>query len=148
MGWESMMSKDMAISQIMQTEVHTLTADAKVSEARRLMREYGIHHLPIVDAAGQLLGIVSHTDLLTLGYDQELGGAASIDEFVDLNYALADVMEDAVATLGSRRTLADAAERLSTGSFHSLPVVDDGELVGIVTSTDLIRVLHEMLRED
>jgi CBS domain-containing protein len=58
---------------------------------------------------------------------------------------VADIMERKPLTVGPTAKLDEIVELLANGRFHSLPVVQDGRLVGIVTTTDLLRRLHESL---
>lgn len=97
------------------------TADA----ARALLAEGSLRHLPVVDG-DRLVGIVSAADLRN---------AAAAEP-------LAQLMVADPATLSPDDSLQDAARRLATGGYHALPVIDaGGQVVGIVTSTDLVALL-------
>jgi CBS domain-containing protein len=65
----------------------------------------------------------------------------SLDAVLDHTYRLTDVMKAEPVTIPVSGTVRDAANVLSRGEFHSLPVVDGRKLAGMVTSTDLIRYL-------
>lgn len=109
-----------------------------VTAVRDTLENEPIHHLPVVDD-GKLVGIVSTADLLKL-YLLDDGPASASSLVVD------DIMQHKLVVLVESSTLRDAAEKLSAGSFHSLPVVDaDHRLIGIVTSTDLIDYLLSQL---
>ena len=105
------------VSHIMSTETVTAHIAQKPSEVYRLLTENSIHHVPVVNGK-KLVGMIS--------------SQFSIDKIMstDLNTIKAD---DAIRS---------AAEKLSEGGHHSLAVVDnDGDLVGIVTTTDLVKYL-------
>ena len=127
--------KDIAIDRVMSTDPTTIGVDEDVIAARVLLESEGIHHLPVV-MNDRLVGIVSSADLL-----KHLGSAAAGEAT-----RVRDIMEVDPTVLDRRATLRDAAEKLSSGGFHALPVVGPGEvLVGIVTSSDLIvHLLHQL----
>ena len=105
-------------------------------EARRILETDAINHLPVVEGQ-RLVGIVSSSDLLKLHLlddKQPLLESATVGQ----------IMETSLIVLDRDATLREAAEKLSMGSFHALPVVDRRRrLHGIVTSSDLI---GELLR--
>jgi len=119
----------------------TVTPQSTAAEARRLLDSNVIHHLPVVEG-GRLVGIVSSSDLLKLYLlDDHLAlyARATVDQ----------VMETNVVVLHKNATLREAAEKLSMGHFHALPVVTRRRrLVGIVTTSDLIGVLLDRLPDD
>jgi CBS domain-containing protein len=108
------------------------------AKARELLETSAIHHLPVVEN-GRLVGIVSSADLLKLYVlDQEVALSALA--------TVSQIMELKPVVLTTTATLRDAAEKLMGGGFHALPVVDDDRnLVGIVTSVDLIDALLKSL---
>lgn len=138
------MRKNEPIRNIMSDEVITLQLGQRLSEARKIMDEHRIHHVPVVDGK-RLVGILSATDLVRLSFGAWGGGdARSMDAVMDAQHTLSEAMQREVVTLDERSSVRDAATALQGGSFHSVPVVNgDRELVGIVTSTDLIRYLVE-----
>jgi CBS domain-containing protein len=139
------MSLDRAVSEFMQTDVQVVDINATVSQVRTIMTEHALHHVPVLENE-RLVGMLSFTDLMGIGFGPDVGSKTPFVEVIDQQYPIEDLMESAMVTIGARQTLSEAAKRLSTGSFHSLPVVDgNGNLVGIITSTDLIRHLHDLL---
>ena len=139
------MKKRESVTEVMTKDVLTIECGESISAARRLFDEHGIHHLPVVNGR-ELVGIVSWNDLMriTFGdiYDQDVG---NLDAMLDQAYRLEEVMQPCPVTVDSTASVLDAAKILSAGKFHSLPVVNDRSLVGIVTSSDLIRYLSELL---
>ena len=122
----------------------TISRDQPLSEARELLADEHIHHLPVVEE-GRVVGILSSSDLvrLSLMYD---GDDESLNEFLDNQYTVDSVMQRHPITIGVEYTVREAAKVLSIGGFHALPVVGyDGDLKGIVTSTDLIELLLKKL---
>ncbi len=134
------MKRSETVSKIMTAEVETVHTAQKLSEVRRLLAGNAYHHVPVVSGK-ELVGIISATDMLKLslaayGVDQR-----AIDAMLDSQHTIESVMTKTPTTLKVKDTIRTAAEMLGEGKFHSLPVVDEGNLVGLVTSTDLIRYL-------
>ena len=126
--------RDIAITRIMTTDPATVSPDDTVAHARKLIAPDRLHHLPVTEH-GKLVGIVSSSDLLKLF----LLDANSAD--VARTPVRAIMAVDPV-TLDSSASLRHAANKLSVGTFHALPVIEpDKTLVGIVTSSDLIEHL-------
>ena len=86
-----------------------------------------------------LVGIISPTDLLRVGVGLS---DADDDSLLDERFSAGQVMERRLVTLHPKDNLLVAAERLAKESFSSLPVVDEaGELIGILTTRDLLRAM-------
>ncbi len=127
--------KDESIKRIMTPHPKKISLAANVGQAVDILKSGAIHHLPVVDN-GKLVGIVSTTDLICVN---PLNGNRSV---ADINLPIEDIMKPNPISLKSNVSLRIAAETLSSGEFHSLPIVDHQNiLVGIVTSTDLIKHL-------
>ncbi|MEN9577648.1 MAG: hypothetical protein RJA70_657 [Pseudomonadota bacterium] len=124
-------------------ELVTVTVKDSLGTVRQLLSERPIHHIPVLDGA-KLVGIISSTDLLRLGVGLEYQGDTTPDTRLDESFPVVQVMETSLVTLGPKDTLRRAAQLLLEESFHSLPVVDgEGELVGILTTRDLLRYMIE-----
>lgn len=120
--------RDQPVTRVM-TEPPVFIAPAATPEvARLLMARESLHHL-VVLADGQLVGMLSATDLL--------GTSAA---------TVAELMLPEPVSIPATASLRDVAGILVSGGFHSLPVVDANDrVVGVVTSTDLIRLLIQQL---
>lgn len=114
----------MRIHEIMSTKVVSVSPDETIAGARDQLRLNDIHHL-IVIRKRRIVGVLSDRDLAEHPDDR----------------LVSEVMTTDVTTIEAGATLREAAGMLSGGVFHSLPVLDGGELVGIVTTTDLVRAL-------
>ncbi|NNF17370.1 MAG: CBS domain-containing protein [Gammaproteobacteria bacterium] len=129
------------ITQIMTTDIITVSADSKLSEVRQLMADNGIHHMPVMNGR-RLLGIISYADILELSFTDFVSDPTIRDEVLDERCTVAELMNSTIITVSDRATIRHAARALSSGRIHSVPVVDGkGHLKGMVTSTDLIRYL-------
>ncbi|WP_312556305.1 CBS domain-containing protein [Empedobacter brevis] len=135
------MKQRVPVAQIMAKVLIAVPANKKISEVNELFKEYNIRHIPVTEGT-KLVGVISKNDVSKLGY-----GVGEIDKNA-LNtmydtYELKDVMVKEPVTVSSETNIKDVAEILSEQSFHSLPVVDNNEVVGIVTTTDLVKYLLE-----
>lgn len=137
------MRKNDPVSHVMTKDVVTLDLNDPISKARRLFEDSGIHHLPVL-SGDELVGLLTWTDFLRISFG-EFGNqdVRSLDAMLDHTYRLKDVMKADPVTLPTSSTVRDAAQLLSTQGFHSVPIVEAKKLVGLVTSTDLIRYLVE-----
>ncbi|MCA9653319.1 MAG: CBS domain-containing protein [Myxococcales bacterium] len=129
------------VHKIMATDPLTVHEKQSVSEIHHLMVERRIHHVPVVSGK-RLIGLISATDLMRVSFgDVNKQDPRTVDALLD-TYTIRDVMQEDILTVKPSDTVRTAAEHLARGDFHSLPVVgDDDELVGLVTSTDLIKYL-------
>ena len=137
------MKKNDSITNIMATDVETVQEGQSLSVVRHLMTTLGVHHVPVTSGK-KLVGLVSFTDMMKLNI--VLNGATehTIDSILDQQFSIKDVMTTDLVTLSSKGTVRQAAKGLADGNFHSLPVIDDdSNVVGIVTSTDLIKYLSD-----
>lgn len=135
------MKKRMPVSVIMSKEVITLNHTDDLTTAEKLFKANNIRHIPVVSGS-EIKGMLSYTDLLRISFadavDEE---EADVDTIVYNMFTIEQVMAKNLVTVSSTATIKEVAEILSRREFHALPVVDQGELVGIVTTTDLINYL-------
>jgi acetoin utilization protein AcuB len=123
----------------MTRDVITLGPEASAAEAWAVCREHNIRHLPIVQE-GRLVGLVSDRDLRDVrgsGEDRE----SDTPRWVRLG----DMMTRSVVTIHPLDTIEHAAREIYDRKIGCLPVVADDELVGIITSADMMRTLIEMV---
>jgi CBS domain-containing protein len=116
----------------------TVTADTPLSEARARLATGHVHHLPVVDE-DRLVGIVSATDFVHAAQSWLDPGKRPRRDAVDRPLTVADIMQRDPITVGPETKLGEVMDLLADGGFHSLPVVQGGKLIGIVTTTDIVR---------
>lgn len=133
------MKHDEPIATIMQTNVLTVHTGNRLSEVRKILIDQKIHHIPVVEE-GKLIGLLTSNDLLRQSYgDPYKQNIQQIDEWLDM-INLRDAMQEDIVTIKPHESIREAGERLANGLYHCLPVVDEDEkLVGLITTTDLIR---------
>ena len=123
----------------------TVAEDASIDDALHLMRERKIRRLPVVDASGRMVGIVSDKDLLHAAPSP----ATSLSVY-ELHYLLSKltikrVMSSPLITVDPNTPLEEAARIMADNKIGGLPVVTGGKLVGIITETDVFKILLELL---
>ena len=121
--------------------VATVRETDTIANARKLMFERRIHHLPVVDERDVLVGILSTNDLLRVGPHDHFARPRDVEEAM-AGKAVAEVMTTDVVSVRPTDTIERAASLLELGTFHALPVATEaGKVLGIVTTGDLIRYL-------
>jgi CBS domain-containing protein len=125
----------------MSTQVATVHHGDPVSKVRQIVKERGVHHIPVVNG-DQLIGIVSFSDILRVSFGDTFNtDERTVDATLDHTMKLEDIMAKDPISLQETATIREAAEVLARGDFHAVPIVHGTKLVGIVTSTDLIKYL-------
>jgi acetoin utilization protein AcuB len=119
----------MRIFEVMTDGVQAVAADASAEDAWTLMRREGIHHL-VVKAGAQVVGVLS---------DRDAGGASGSS--VRKGRIVAELMTAPVVTIDAEEPVRKAANLMRGRTIGCLPVMRKGRLVGIVTVSDLLRVL-------
>jgi CBS domain-containing protein len=149
----------MRAADVMTSEVITVSKDASVQEAAKLMAEHGISAVPVVDRAHRLVGILSEGDLLhraETGTERRrswwLDMVASTNqlatEYVKSHTGkVKEVMTRDVISVLEETPVADIAILLETNRIKRVPVLRDGKLVGIVSRANLVRALATTINE-
>ncbi len=137
------MKKRTPVSSIMTKNVVTLNTKDTLEVAEKLFKENNIRHIPVVSGSHSI-GMLSYTDLLRISFaDAVFDDEQEVDTTVYNMFSIEQVMAKNLVSVHSDTTIKEVAEILSKKEFHALPVVDDGDLKGIVTTTDLINYLLE-----
>ncbi|MDR0196001.1 MAG: CBS domain-containing protein [Myroides sp.] len=136
------MKQNVPVAEIMTKELITLTLSNSLYDAEKLFKKHKIRHIPIVEE-DKLIGVLSYSDLLKISYADVLDDE---DDFMDVSsvvydmYSIRQVMAKVVVSALPTATVKEVTEILSKQSFHSIPIVDeDNMLRGIVTTTDLLK---------
>ncbi|MDJ0710863.1 MAG: CBS domain-containing protein [Woeseiaceae bacterium] len=132
-----------SIEAIMSTNLITVAPDATLAEARSLMHENRIHHIPVVEG-DQLVGLVTLTNVLaaTDSFLREDDSRIHAKEI-----GITDAMVTDVATVDISASLRHAALFLERHKIGCLPVLNTGKLVGIITDTDFVAVAINLLEQ-
>ena len=135
----------MYIGRIMHTDLITVSPDTSLVDARALVAEKQIDHLLVVDDKKKLVGIVSDRDL-----KKYWASPATSLSTHELNYLLQQVlismvMVKTVVTVPTSTTIERAALIMQQNHISALPVMEEDELVGIITSFDVVNVLLQAI---
>ncbi|HLV93247.1 MAG TPA: CBS domain-containing protein [Aequorivita sp.] len=134
------MKQNVPISEIMSKDLITLSPKQSLYEAEKLFNRHNIRHLPVVENK-RLVGMISRTDLLRISFtDLDESDEFDVPVVYEM-FSIPDIMTRMPVFVEVDSTIKETAEILSRQNFHSLPVLDKGILVGIITTTDLINYL-------
>ncbi len=135
------MKRNDPISHLMTRNVITVHHGDPISKVRALVREHGVHHIPVVNG-DQIVGIIAWSDILRVSFGDAFNtDERTVDATLDHTLTIEQVMQKNPISLPETGTVREAAEILAKSSFHSLPIVSGSKLVGMVTTTDLIKYL-------
>ena len=137
------MKKREPVSTIMTKNAFTVQLEDSLYEVRDLIHNHEIRHVPVMHQ-GKLVGIVSRTDMNRLSFSNLFAGEEHADEAIFEMLNISQVMSQKPRVVRATDTIHDIAAIFATEEFHALPVVDENDdttLVGIVTTTDVIRYL-------
>jgi acetoin utilization protein AcuB len=130
----------MLIRDVMRTPAVAIPAQTTLQDAYRIMREHNIRHLPILDGTA-LVGVVTDRDL-------RLATSALSPSPFPPDSAVSSVMSRAPLTAAAWDPIEDAARVMRSNKIGCLPIVEDGQLVGIITGLDLLDALIRMTGAD
>lgn len=134
-----MLATKIAVSDAMTGRVYTVEPDDPLSLVWEVMRERGVRHVPVLDAEGDLVGLVTHRDLLRASLVEQNDLPRVIERALLERTRVADVMVQSVETVSPDDELPDAARLMLEQKFGCLPVVEGRRLVGILTESDFVR---------
>jgi CBS-domain-containing membrane protein len=135
---------ELCAKDIMERDVVTVRPETAVDAAMETVLREAISGLPVVDARGNLVGVVTEKDLLAMVYDKLFGQAARPK-------TVADLMTREVMTFEDDASVLEIAECLIRRTFRRVPILHEGRLVGVVSRPDVIRAIlgmRERQRQD
>lgn len=155
--------KGLTARDVMTADVMSVQDTMTVRELANLLIEKEVSGMPVTDANGQLVGVVSVTDLATMASDNSAFAPdrSNPDFFVhgwedelnaddlrqlhieDEGLTVADIMTPTVYTVDSDQKVAEVAKTMVEGHLHRLLVVEDRQVIGIVTTLDLLKELAQ-----
>ncbi len=133
------------LTDVMTSDPQTAHIGQPLSEVYVLLQNRNFHHVPVIDN-GVPVGIISATDILKLVYDVDGHDERMLRSHLDHQFTLEDAMSTELISVRTADPLRKVVDHMADGSVHSVLVLnDDGGLDGIVTSTDLICLLRDLL---
>jgi CBS domain-containing membrane protein len=140
------MRQHVPVSTIMTKDLVKLTIKDDLTKAESLFKHYKIRHIPVVNGV-TIIGMLSYTDLLRISFADAVDDDEEIVDTTVYNmFTVEQVMAKKLVTISPDTTIKEAAEILAKKEFHALPVCEDHLLVGIVTTTDLIKYLIDQYK--
>jgi CBS domain-containing protein len=148
---------DMRAIDVMVRDVVTVRPDTDVAEAIKLLSEHDVSALPVVDAAGNLVGVLSEADLIRRAeiatekqrpwwLETVIGASMLAEEFAKSHgKKVGEVMTDGVISVAEETPLSEIAAIFKRKRIKRVPVLKDGKLVGIVSRSNLIQALASVI---
>lgn len=147
----------MRAHQIMTRAVVTVTPDSTILEAADIMLKHHVSGLPVVDAAGKLVGIVSEGDFIRrseIGTQRKrsrwlkfLMGTDATQYVREHGRKVSEVMTRDPLTIAEDATLEEIVNAMEANGIKRMPVMRDGKLVGIVSRANLLHAVASLARE-
>jgi CBS domain-containing protein len=141
------MNPGKAIKNIMTRRLVTVTPDTESKTIQEIFDRHDFHHLPVIGKGEALVGIISKEDFLKVAYVLSLNTPGRV--YSEKKYAslkAKDVMTNYPIFLDPEDSIGLAADIFLANKFHALPIVDDGILVGLVTTHDLLKYSYNSPR--
>ncbi len=147
----------MFASQIMNRHVVTVTVDTPIADAISLMLNHRISGLPVLDRSGDLAGIITEGDLLRRSetgtqrrhswwWSWLHGAGVQAGEYVQAHTRkVSDLMTDKVLTVEGGTPLDEIVDLMESKHVKRLPVTQDGDVVGVVSRSDLLRAVADAM---
>ena len=146
------------VAEIMETDVATVAPEDTLERVLRTMRENDVSGIPVVNAGDRCVGIITEPDLVMAGENSDLhlphyfelfGGLVFLeplshfeDRLRKATAALArDLMTEDPITIESTATVEEAGRMISRSRHNRIPVVEHGQLIGVVTRVDVLEAL-------
>lgn len=117
----------MQVKQIMTTDVHTVSPEDTITKAASIMKQLNVGSVPVTDGSNKVVGIVTDRDIVLRG----------VANGKDSNHKVSEVMTTNIKYVSPEVDVHTAADIMAENQIRRLPVVDNGNLVGIVALGDL-----------
>ncbi|AYQ34527.1 CBS domain-containing protein [Runella sp. SP2] len=130
------------ISHIMTKNVATVQVSDDLHDVIDLVKKNHIRHVPVLEGH-DVVGIISSTDINRLTFSSLFENQEGADEAILEMLSISQVMTQKPRTVEAALSIREVAEILASEEYHALPVIENGQLVGIVTTTDVIKYLLE-----
>lgn len=133
------MDKQVPVSEIMTKNLIKLHLQDELSHAEALFKKHHIRHLPVVEGE-HIVGMLSYNDLLRISFaDAVEDDEEEIETTVYDMFSIEHVMTKKVVSVSPETSIREVATIFTQNEFHALPIVSHDNLIGIVTTTDVIR---------
>jgi len=135
----------MQVRDHMSSPVFTIRVDKKLRAVESIMEWAHIRHVPVVSSTEEVVGLISHRDLLRASVSARSGEPSRVDRSQDLAWKdVSAIMRHPVLTIPPDASVQAAAGLMRQHSIGCLPVVEGGRLVGIITEADLMEIVERL----
>ena len=136
-----MTNEALLVADVMSRDLKTLGRNDKLSIADDVMKQDRIRHMPVLDSNGKLCGIMSQRDLFRGILLRSLGYGSRLEEKLLDSHPVKEAMVEDPITTSPDTPVKDAARTMIEHKVGCLPVVEDGNLVGIITEGDFVKLI-------
>ena len=136
----------LAVRDLMTAPALALKEEDKVSALYDLMDNQHVRHVPVVDEEGDLVGLVSHRDLLRCALTGQSDVPVSLQRELLRRTQIDEIMTLDPVTVEADQNIGDAVDIMLENKFGCVPVVEGNRLVGILTEADFVRFVGERMR--
>jgi CBS domain-containing protein len=136
------------VEEIMTPRPYVMKDTDSLEAARELMTEHRFRHLPVVDASGELVGLVTQHDVLAASVSVLASLTEDERHLRDSSIELGQIMSRDVETVRRDDSLRHAATMMHKRHHGCLPVLEGGKVVGIVTDSDFVGVAISLLEQN
>ena len=135
------------VEEFMTSELCTMSETDSVNDARKVMTERHIRHIPITDDENRMIGLVTQRDVLAATVTEPEGRENKTSETGEAGTRLSDIMTKNVSVVDKTDSLRTAAMYMHSNKYGCLPVVSDGRLAGIITDSDFIAIAINLIEQ-
>ena len=135
------------VEEFMTLEVCTMSKTDSVNDARKVMTERHIRHIPVTDDENRLIGLVTQRDILAATVPESEGRENKTSYTSKGDTRLSDIMIKNVNVVDKTDSLRTAAMYMHSHKYGCLPVVSDGRLAGIITDSDFIGIAINLIEQ-
>ena len=135
------------VEEFMTSELCTMSESDSVNDARKVMTERHIRHIPITDDENRIIGLVTQRDILAATIPEPSGREYKTSAAGAAGTRLSDIMIKKVSVVEKTDSLRTAAMYMHSNKYGCLPVVSDGRLAGIITDSDFIAIAINLIEQ-
>jgi len=133
------------VKELMSKNLITVNEDTPLNAVAEVFKKHKVHHIPVVNF-NTIVGMISSADLLNFKGGSETV-ESKIESFRFRNHSASDIMTTGLAKLDLNDRIAVAVNIFEENLFHAIPIEEDGKLIGILTTYDLIKGLSSAVEE-
>jgi len=138
------LQSNILLENIMTQDVICVSTEDTLDHIDELFKQKGIHHVPVLDKSKHIVGIISTTDMDKTRWGKSIimdTDPNDIDEVLLKTYRTVDIMSSALFSMDRTHTIGDAVEKFNEGKIRIIPIVEDNQVIGIVSPLDIINYL-------